>query len=223
MFDIDMHFANTFLPRLTGISKDMALCYLTVAVENGLSKVREVFCKEEGKSKEEALEETKACTRQLLLFFSNTEALLEDDHFKMSLRLTVGNIINDLLKQKNSIDGWKNIFLSRLNEIFPPEYSAKFHEYTVKIIRADIEENGAAHWLPEWDAIEKYYAWRNQVKYCPPLPSKRPTRRAVKSAGVETWMAKCPNPNCKEEPKRMDKNSKRFRCKCGVNRAYPFK
>src|SRR3989338_6652069 len=79
----------------------------------------------------------------------------------------------------------------------------KFHEYTVKIIRADIEENGAAHWLPEWDAIEKYYAWRNQVKDCPPLPSKRPTRRAVKSAGVETWMAKCPNPNCTEEPKRM--------------------
>ena len=197
-------------------TKEQAICYLGLTVENGKKAILENFFKSGILLYEAAY--TDFINR---LITSVTEYnLLNDPDFAVSLQLAWIHLVS-----KNP--DWPPVLEDHLKEIFPAELTQKL---LLKVLRWRKEEINRIRQEGEKAKIQlgKEFEARLKAHYDhykrvidaalnpnhPPLYSTMPIQR-----GTPTQI---PCPNCGLK-KRCDANTKRFRCKnCGFDKAYPL-
>jgi len=136
--------------------------------------------------------------------------LLHDESFAFSLRLALCRNI-----AKN--DTWRLSFLKELEEIFPLSIASKLYLETLRRMNEDLKQKG--NFFPEKEEIQKHFEKRQLI--LKPFFKENCSRFRPFSAcaGTDTRMEKCPQCGT---PKRVDAKTKRFRCKCGFAKSYPF-
>ena len=189
--------------------EESAITLLGMVFEHG----KEFFL--EGIQKEDFPRETgKQELRKLLLCISE-ESLLSDPYFSLSLYLgslsSIDRTEKILGRELRGEEGSAAIKIA-LDDIFPSALSEKLFQCLLKNYQLFSK-------LTNEEFKEKLREYYERQKKTFPKPGLENKSKCM-SVGTDTWLVPCPN--CSLE-KRCDARTKRFRCKCGLEKPYDGK
>lgn len=209
VFDIA---ASMMFPGATKYAKakqDLIL-YLSILVENGIESFVEVLKNKCANTKEQAkLEVAK------LLFWITEEDLKQNKFFDTALRIAMFR--DAILAKKENINS-ADVLIKRLSAIFPQKMADNLFLHAYDRLK---EDDAKGQLFMTETELKQHFEERKKLLGLDPSQTTR-ANKTYRSVGVETGLVHCPQ--CGEK-KRVDKNTKRFRCAgkgCGFDRPYPF-
>ncbi|KKT29134.1 hypothetical protein A3G55_04625 [Candidatus Giovannonibacteria bacterium RIFCSPLOWO2_12_FULL_44_25] len=188
--------------------KERSILYLSILVENGIETFIDALKDESASPKEQAeLEVAK------LVFFVTEKDLQQNKFFDTALRIAVAK--DAVRGDKEGLDHVE-LFFKRLSDIFPQGMADRLFLYAYDRIKEDAATGKPI--LPPYEELKQHSIERAKILGLE--TTAKTSKRSYRSEGTSTDIVPCPK--CSDK-KRVDKNTKRFRCKkCGLNQTYPF-